>query len=98
VGGLKVTEPAVDLGILAAIASSFREIPLYPETVVFGEIGLSGEVRAVSHVEARMKEAEKIGFKKVIMPVGSLLRMKETTSLDTIGVKNIHEFLEELFP
>lgn len=98
VGGLRVLETAVDLGIVAAIASSFREIPLSPETALFGEIGLSGEIRAVSQVDARLKEAAKVGFKKIIMPEGSLLRLKDTFGLHTEGVRNIHEFLEALFP
>lgn len=98
VGGLKITEPAVDLGIVAAITSSFREIPFDPETVVFGEIGLSGEIRAVSQIEARLKEASKVGFKKVIMPETSLMRINDKSGLNTKGVRNIHEFLEVIFP
>ncbi len=98
VGGLKVTEPAVDLGIVAAIVSSFREIPLKHDIIVFGEIGLSGEIRAVIQVDARLKEAAKIGFKEVIMPEGCIVRMNEGTGLRITGVRNIHEFLEAIVP
>lgn len=69
-GGLRVSEPAADLAVAAALASSLSGHPMAPGTVVFGEIGLSGEVRAVSHTEARLKEAEKLGFKKAITPKG----------------------------
>lgn len=98
VGGLKIIEPAVDLGILAAIVSSFREIAIDPETVVFGEIGLSGEIRTVSQVDARLKEASKVGFKRVIMPQGCIGRINDTFDLITDGVRNIHEFLERILP
>jgi len=67
-GGLRVSEPAADLAVAAALASSLSGIAVPPETVVFGEIGLSGEVRAVSHTEARLKEAEKLGFTRAIVP------------------------------
>ncbi|MBT4464528.1 MAG: DNA repair protein RadA [Rhodospirillaceae bacterium] len=67
-GGLRGTEPAADLAVAAALASSLSGIAVPPETVVFGEIGLSGEVRSVAHTDARLKEAEKLGFTKVVMP------------------------------
>lgn len=98
VGGLKIIEPAIDIGIVAAIVSSFREVPLDPETVVFGEIGLSGEIRGVSQVEARLREASKVGFRKVIMPDGSINRLNDAFGLITEGVRNIHEFLEAILP
>ncbi len=96
VGGLKIIEPAIDLGIVSAIVSSFREVPLDPKTVVFGEIGLSGEIRGVSQVEARLREASKVGFRKVIMPGSSINRLSDTYGLITEGVRNIHEFLETI--
>ncbi|MFN3395556.1 MAG: DNA repair protein RadA [Thermodesulfovibrionales bacterium] len=96
VGGLKIIEPAVDLGIVAAITSSFKEIPFGPETVVFGEIGLSGEIRGVSQLDARLREAEKVGFKRVIMPETNLMRLNDS-ALHIKGVRNIHEFLEVMF-
>ena len=67
-GGMKISEPAADLAVAAALVSSLGGTPVPPETVVFGEIGLSGEVRAVSQMDARLKEAEKLGFTKAIIP------------------------------
>ncbi len=69
-GGLRVSEPAADLAVAAALASSLSGIPVPSQTVVFGEIGLSGEVRAVSHTDARLKEADKLGFTRAIVPKG----------------------------
>lgn len=94
VGGIKIIEPAVDLGIIAAIASSLREIPIEQKTLVFGEIGLSGEVRAVNQAEARIKEASKIGFKRAILPKTNAERIKDCLGLDLIGIKDVHDFLE----
>ncbi len=96
VGGLKVVEPASDLGIIAAIASSFREIPIDSKTFLFGEVGLSGEVRAVAQGETRLKEASKIGFKKAIIPKGNMERLKTDLGLKIIGVKNVEEAMEHI--
>ncbi len=96
VGGLKVIEPASDLGIIAAIASSFREIPIDSKTFLFGEVGLSGEVRAVAQGETRLKEASKIGFKKAIIPKGNMERLKTDLGLTIIGVKNVEEAMEHI--
>ena len=71
-GGVRLDEPAVDLAAAVSIASSFRDAPTEPYDVVFGEVGLTGEVRAVSRAEQRVKEAQKLGFKRVIMPEKSL--------------------------
>jgi DNA repair protein RadA/Sms len=68
-GGLRIGEPAADLAVAAALASSASGRPMPPETVVFGEIGLAGEVRAVARAEARLKEATKLGFTGAIVPV-----------------------------
>jgi DNA repair protein RadA/Sms len=67
-GGMKISEPAADLAVAAALVSSLGGTPVPPETVIFGEIGLSGEVRAVSQMDARLKEAEKLGFTQAIIP------------------------------
>lgn len=67
-GGIRVTEPAADLGVAAAIASSFRNRPIDPRTVIMGEVGLGGEVRAIPHLEARLREAEKLGFQHAVIP------------------------------
>jgi len=78
VGGLQVREPAVDLGVGLAIASAFKNKPIDPETVVFGEVGLGGEIRGVKVAEKRVKEAFKLGFKKVICPPGDFTENKIT--------------------
>ncbi|MBF0559708.1 MAG: DNA repair protein RadA, partial [Nitrospirae bacterium] len=96
VGGLKVIEPAADLGVIAAIASSFREIPIDSKTFLFGEVGLSGEVRAVAQGETRLKEAAKIGFKKAIIPKGNAERLKSDLGLAIAGVKNVEEAMEHI--
>lgn len=96
VGGLKVIEPAADLGVIAAIASSFREIPIDSKTFVFGEVGLSGEVRAVAQSEIRLKEASKIGFKKAIIPRGNAERLKTDLGLAIAGVRNVEETMEHI--
>jgi DNA repair protein RadA/Sms len=94
VGGIRIIEPALDGGIIAAVASSLREVPIHPKTVLFGEVGLSGEIRAVNQVDARIKEAAKIGFERVILPRTNEVRLKERRGLEIIGVGNVEEFLE----
>ncbi|HMK61685.1 MAG TPA: DNA repair protein RadA [Dissulfurispiraceae bacterium] len=94
VGGLKIVEPATDLGIIAAMVSSFRETAIPSQTFVFGEVGLSGEVRAVAQGEARIREAAKVGFKRAIVPAGNTDRLKEDFGLIISGVRNIDEAIE----
>ncbi|MEE8886853.1 MAG: DNA repair protein RadA [Eubacteriales bacterium] len=93
-GGVRMSEPAVDLGILLAIASSAKDIAISPDTVVFGEVGLSGEIRSVAMAEQRVKEAQKLGFKKVILPkanMRSLSRSKSTFDVELIPVENVRQ-------
>jgi DNA repair protein RadA/Sms len=94
VGGLRIIEPAVDLGIISTIASSLRDIPIDPTTFVFGEVGLSGEIRAIAQAEVRIKEASKIGFKKAVMPFGNAGKMKNIFGLEIVGVKDVESTLE----
>ncbi|WP_353684131.1 DNA repair protein RadA [Thermodesulfovibrio sp. 3907-1M] len=94
VGGLKITEPASDLAIISAIVSSFRDVPLPERTVIFGEVGLSGEVRAISQTELRLKEAYRIGMKQAIIPKSNFERLKEDYNLNIKGVRSINELLE----
>lgn len=99
VGGLKLQEPALDMAVAAAVVSSLREKPIPPEFVVFGEIGLSGEIRAVNHAEARLREAEKIGLKQAVMPKGNFERLKDGKKfpgLQIAGAGNLKEALEAL--
>ncbi|MFH1238557.1 MAG: DNA repair protein RadA [bacterium] len=93
VGGIEIDEPATDLGIIISVASAFRNIAVDPKTVIMGEVGLAGEVRAVSFVDKRIKEAAKLGFKTCIVPQGNLsgLNIKEKITLQ--GVGNIKEAL-----
>ena len=88
-GGIRMNEPAIDLGIVLAIASSFRNRPIDEKTIVFGEVGLSGEVRAVSMPEQRVAEAKKLGFETCILPEVSLKRVKDVRGIRLSGVKNI---------
>lgn len=90
-GGIKINEPAVDLGIVMAIVSSYKNRPLDERTIVFGEVGLSGEVRAVSMLEQRVQEAKKLGFETCIMPAVSYDSVKNIEGIQIIGVKNINE-------
>ena len=90
-GGIKINEPAVDLGIVMAIVSSYKNRPLDERTIVFGEVGLSGEVRAVSVPEQRVQEAKKLGFETCIMPAVSYDSVKNIEGIQIIGVKNINE-------
>ena len=94
VGGLKVLETAVDLAVLLAIASSFREQPINRKTLVLGEVGLAGEIRLISQIEARLKEAEKIGFENALVPWESLKRKNISTSMKLVGIKDIREALQ----
>lgn len=96
-GGLKLEEPAVDLGVMAAISSNYLDKPIEPSTVIFGEVGLAGEVRAISQVEPRIREAAKLGFKRCIMPRDNLKGLKKQGSLETIGVANVREAIDKFF-
>jgi DNA repair protein RadA/Sms len=97
VGGLRIIEPAVDLGIITTITSSLRDIPIDPGIFVFGEAGLSGEIRAVTQPETRIKEASNIGFKRAVMPSGNAEKLKTNFGLEIIGVKNVEDCLEAVF-
>ncbi|MBF0463576.1 MAG: DNA repair protein RadA [Nitrospirae bacterium] len=94
VGGLKINEPAFDLGIITAIVSSFKEKPVRETLFVFGEVGLSGEIRGVSQAEGRIKEGTKIGFKEAIIPDSTLQRLTFKPDIKITGVKNIEEAIE----
>ena len=95
-GGIKINEPALDLGIVMAIISSYRDLPIDEKTIVFGEVGLSGEVRAVNMAERRVAEAVKLGFTRCIMPAVSGKGLTDRKGIDVIGVKNIQELLKYL--
>lgn len=94
VGGIRIQEPAVDLGMVMAIVSSFKNRPVDESTVVFGEVGLSGEVRAVSLAEQRLQEAVKLGFTTCVMPRANADMLKNTKNIKVIGVSNVQEAIE----
>ena len=96
VGGLKVNEPALDLGIILATASSFTTVRIPNGVSALGEVGLTGEVRTINMMEKRLKEAERLGFKKCIIPENNKKLLKESYKLDIIGVKNINEAMKAI--
>lgn len=89
-----MNEPAIDLGIVMAIVSSYKNRSIDEKTIVFGEVGLSGEVRAVSMPEQRAAEAKKLGFKTCIMPQVSKELVKNMKGIEVIGVKTINEAIQ----
>ena len=93
-GGMKMTEPAIDLGIAMAIVSSFRERAIGDDMVVFGEVGLSGEVRAVSFAEQRIAEAAKLGFKRAVIPAVCKDKIGKISGIQVIPVSNLSEAIE----
>jgi len=94
-GGVRITEPAADLGVLAAINSSFLNRPIDHETVVIGEVGLAGEVRAVMGIDSRIREAEKMGFRRAIVP-RSNLKSKIATKMEIFATSNVEQCLKML--
>jgi DNA repair protein RadA/Sms len=96
-GGVKIDEPAVDMGIVAAVASSFLDRPVQQGTIILGEIGLTGEVRAIGRIEARIAEAKKMGFNRCLLPKSNLKQTTGMKGIKLVGVKNVSEAMEELF-
>lgn len=93
-GGIKMNEPAIDLGIILAIVSSYKNKPIGDKVIAFGEVGLSGEVRAVSMPEQRVSEAKKLGFQTCIVPAVSVEAVKNIEGIEIVGVKNISEAVQ----
>jgi len=96
-GGLEVDEPAVDLGVVTAIVSSFKNMTMDPHTAVFGEIGLTGEVRGAMQASVRAREAQALGFKKIVMPASNVAGLERLLGVRIVGVHSVDEALEELF-
>ena len=90
-GGMKLGEPAIDLGVVMAVVSSFKNKVIDPGILIFGEVGLSGEVRGVSMAETRVREAEKLGFTTCIMPKANVESIQGTYQIQLLGVANIKE-------
>jgi DNA repair protein RadA/Sms len=95
-GGLKVDEPAADLGVVSALISSFLDRSVDGDTVVFGEVGLAGEIRGVSQPELRIKEAKKLGFKKCLLSKSNL-QACAATGMELVGISSVKGLMEALF-
>lgn len=93
-GGIKIMEPAIDLGIAMAIVSSFKNRPIDERTIAFGEIGLSGEVRAVNMIEQRVQEARKLGFTTCILPASGLDTVKDLEGIKLVGVRSVQDAID----
>jgi DNA repair protein RadA/Sms len=96
-GGMEIDEPAADLGVVAAIASSFRNSQVGADTAVFGEVGLTGEVRGVLQAQARAREAQTLGFRKLILPESNKKGLEKLLGMRVVGVKNLEHAMDELF-
>lgn len=96
-GGMRVDEPAADLGIVCAMMSSYLDKPLSGELVVFGEVGLAGEIRGVTHPDLRIKEAVKMGFSRCLMPRSNLETLGSGADVALVGVGTVKEVYDELF-
>jgi len=96
-GGVKLSEPAADLGVAAAIASSFLDRPIDPKTVVFGEVGLTGEIRGINQMEIRIREAARMGFTRCIMPRTQLRGLDKAGAIELVRVGHLKELLAEIF-
>jgi len=92
-GGMRLNEPAMDLALVLAMISSYKDIPVSGKTVVFGEVGLSGEVRAVSMAQQRVLEAKKLGFTRVVFPESSMEQVKNIAGIELVGVVSVHDAL-----
>jgi DNA repair protein RadA/Sms len=96
-GGLEIDEPAADLGVVASIASSFKNLPIDPHTAVFGEVGLTGEVRGAMQASGRAREVQTLGFKKIIMPASNTAGLERLLGVRVVGVRSVEDALDELF-
>lgn len=94
VGGMKINEPSSDLGIMATIASSFKNIPISEDVVLMGEVGLTGELRGISHCEKRIIEAAKLGFRKCIIPRNNVKGIGSINGISVVGVDSVSESLD----
>ena len=94
IGGLRLDEPAADLPVVLAVASSYRDTPISADLVAIGEIGLTGEIRSVSHMNQRLAEVRRLGFKKCIIPYKSAEKLEIPGDLTVFKVKNLREAIE----
>src|SRR5207237_10643680 len=94
VGGLKVSEPAADLSLAVAIASSYRDIPVPGDMVIMGEVGLSGELRSVNHADRRLSEAAKLGYRRCVVPHSLLKRVDLPPGVGRLGARTFRAALD----
>ena len=92
-GGIRLNEPAMDLALVLAVISSYKDIPVPEKTIVFGEVGLSGEVRAVSMAQQRVQEAKRLGFSRVILPKSSMEQVKNIKGIELVGAATVKDAL-----
>jgi len=92
-GGIRLNEPAMDLALVLAVISSYKDIPVPEKTIVFGEVGLSGEVRAVSMAQQRVQEAKRLGFSRVILPKSSMEQVKNIRGIELVGAATVKDAL-----
>jgi DNA repair protein RadA/Sms len=97
-GGILVDEPAADLGVVAAVASSLRNRAVDPTTAIFGEVGLAGEVRGITHAGLRVREAAQMGFTRCVLPAGNCAGLEAPATCERVGVSTVSEALEALLP
>lgn len=97
IGGLKIIEPSADLPIICAICSSFKDKKIDNNIIIIGEVSLTGEVRGISNIDKRINEAEKLGFKKAIIPFSNFKSLKKYDTIDIIPVKTVSDALKEIF-
>lgn len=93
-GGMRIAEPSLDAAVVVAVASSYRNVPVAADTIVFGEIGLTGETRAVTMAEKRVSEAKKLGFKRCILPMANIKEAKRVKGIEVIGAATLSELLD----
>lgn len=96
-GGIEIDEPAADLGLIAAVVSSFRNLQIPPDTAIFGEVGLTGEVRGVLQAQARAREAQSLGFKKLILPESNKKGLEKLLGIRVVGVRTLDQVMDVLF-
>ena len=98
VGGLSLDEPAIDLGVVVAVASSLQDVAIDADLVIVGEVGLTGEVRAVGHVEARLREAAKLGFRRCLLPQANYQTASTVAGIESVEIRTVSEALQMVLP
>ena len=91
-----MTEPAIDLGLILALVSSYKDIAIDEKTIAFGEVGLSGEIRSVNMAQQRVQEAKKLGFETVLMPKVSMKALQKTDGIHIVGLETVRDAVQYL--